>query len=120
MSNTSAIDEFCAALGLPPAEPPLVFEFERSGRVHIDRAGEWVTVSLLRPMPLHRSGAAAAALAAVHPDRGLPLPVRAAFLGEETLVLLARIAERRLDLPTLDAAVGLLSGLAGEVEAAAR
>jgi type III secretion system chaperone SycN len=118
VSGAGAIAEFCASLGLPAGEPPLAFEFERSGRLHIERAGEWVTVSLVRPMPRHRSGVAAAALSAVHPDRGLPLMVRAAFLGEDALVLVARIAERKLDLPTLHTAVGLLAGLAGEVEAA--
>lgn len=115
----AAIAEFCASLGLPGGEPPLAFEFERAGRVHIERAGEWVSVSLLRPVALHRRGAAAAALAAVHPDRGLPLAVRVAFRGEDALVLVARIAERELDLPALDGAIGLLSRLADEIEAAA-
>jgi type III secretion system chaperone SycN len=120
MSGSAAIAEFCNSVGLPPAEPPIAFEFERSGRLHIERAGDWVTVSLVRPMPLHRTGAAAAALAVVHPDRGLPLPVRAAFLGEDELVLLTRIPEDQLDLPMLNTAIGLLSGLANQVEAAAR
>src|SRR5262249_32020364 len=103
-----------------PTELPLALEFERSGRVHIDRTGDAVTVSLVRPMPLHRTGAGAAALAVVHPDRRLPLAVRAAFLGEDALVLSTRIPEARLDLPPINTAIGLLTGLANEVETAAR
>lgn len=120
MSASGAVAAFCAQLGLPPAELPVVLEFEHSGRLHIEAAGEGVNVSLVRPIPLHRTGAAAAALAAVHPDRGLPVPVRAAFLGEDALVLVARIDRARLDLPTLDAAVGMLTGLARDIEAATR
>jgi hypothetical protein len=54
----------------------------------------------------------------VHPDRGLPFTVKAAFRGEDTLVFLARIPEERVDLPTLDAIMQLLRRLANEAEAA--
>jgi len=116
MSDTAAIAEFCRSVGIPVTDLPLALELERSGRLHVERTGDAVTISLVRPMPLHKNGAAAAAMSAVHPDRGLPLLVRTAFLGEDQLVLLARISQPDLDLPLINTTISLLTSLADQVE----
>lgn len=123
MSGHAAVRDFCASLGLglPGASPglPLVLDLEHSGRVHIEREdGGTFAVYIARTVPEHREGVAEAALRAVHPDRGTPHPVKAAFRNEGTLVLLARLPEDRLDVPTLDGLVRLLARLADEAEAA--
>lgn len=117
MSADAAVAQFCAQLGLPAARLPLVLSFERSGKLHLEERDGTITVILARPVPPHQSGVAAAALRAVHPDRALPFPVRAAFKGEDTLVLLSRIPSDRVDLPALDSVVRLLSKLADDAVA---
>jgi type III secretion system chaperone SycN len=118
MSAETAVQDLCAAIGVAPRPLPLVLRFERSGEVHIERGEDSLVIYLARHVPAYRSGVAAAALRAVHPDRGLPFRVKAAFRGEETLVLLVRIAEAQADLPVLDAVVKLLTRLADEAETA--
>lgn len=120
MSGQAAVSEFCAQMGLPPAELPVVLSFERSGRLHIEERDGVLTALLTRRVPLHQAGVAAAALRGVHPDRGLPFTVRAAFRGEDLLVLLARLPAEQVDLPALDSLVRLLARLADDAVAAAR
>ncbi len=118
MSAEAAVQELCATMGVGARELPLVLRFERSGELHIERSNDGILIYLAREVPGYRHGVAAAALRAVHPDRGLPFVVKAAFRGEDTLVFLARIPEERVDLPTLDAIMQLLRRLANEAEAA--
>jgi type III secretion system chaperone SycN len=123
VSEHAAVRDFCASLGLGlrGAGPtlPLVLDLERSGRVHIEQEdGGDFAVYVVRTVPEHRAGVAAAALRAVHPDRGAPYRVKAAFRNEDTLILLARLPEDRLDVPTLDGLIRLLARLADEAEAA--
>ena len=120
MSAESAVQDLCASMGVGARELPLVLRFERSGELHIERCPGGILIYLAREVPEYRTGVAAAALRAVHPDRGLPFLVKAAFRGEETLVFLVRIPEDRVDLPTLDAVMQLLTRLANEAEAAGR
>ncbi len=122
MSAESAVHDLCASMGVGARELPLVLRFERSGELHIERCPGGILIYLAREVPEYRSGVAAAALRAVHPDRGLPYssPEGAAFRGEEALVFLVRIPEDRVDLPTLDAVMQLLTRLANEAEAAGR
>ena len=118
MSADAAIQDLCAAIGVAPRELPLVLRFERSGDLHIERRGDAIVVYLARHVPLYRHGVAAAALQAVHPDRRLPYVVKAAFHGDETLILLARMREQDVDLPALGAITRLLTRLADEAETA--
>jgi type III secretion system chaperone SycN len=120
MTALTALQEFCAGLGIdPPDELPIQLLFERSGRVLVESHGQGFILSLSREVSVHRHGVAAAALRAVNPERGLPFPVRAAFHGEETLVLLTSLDGDQIDVPTLDGLIGLLARLADEAEAAA-
>ena len=118
MTAESAVQELCAIIGVPPRSLPLVLRFEHSGDLHIERRGRHIVIYLARQVPVYHAGVAAAALRLVHPDRALPFPVKAAFRGEDTLVLLVRIPEARVDLPTLDSVTRLLTRLAREAEAA--
>jgi type III secretion system chaperone SycN len=118
MSAEAAVDDLCAAIGVGAQPLPLMLRFERSGDVHIEKREGFVLVYVARNVPLHRRGVAAAALRLVHPDRGLPHPIRAAFRGDDTLVLLCRLPENRVDLPTLDGIMQTLVRLADEAEAA--
>ncbi|MEJ0017905.1 MAG: hypothetical protein WDN25_15325 [Acetobacteraceae bacterium] len=120
MSAEAAVQELCAAIGVRAGELPLVLRFERSGELHIERQDGGIVIYLARQVPEYRTGVAAAALRLVHPDRGLPFTVKAAFRGEETLVLLVRIAEEHVDVPMLDSVMHLLTRLADEAEAAGR
>jgi len=120
MSADAAVDELCASIGVPPQELPLALKFERAGDLFIERRrGGFLLLYLARPVPAYRPGVAAAALRLVNPDRGLPYPVRAAFAGEDKLVLLTRLPEQEVDLPTLDAVMQFLTRLADQAEAAA-
>jgi type III secretion system chaperone SycN len=117
-----ALGAFCAGLGLDgqPQALPVVLDFERTGRLHLEEdASGSLVVYLARHVPAWREGVALAALRAVHPDRGLPHAVQAGFHGEETLVLLARLPAEQVDTPALDGLLGLLARLADEAEAAA-
>jgi type III secretion system chaperone SycN len=118
MSAEPVIGAFCAALGLPPHALPLVLSFEHAGQLHLEQRDGFVLAYLTRRVPLYRRGVAAAALRAVHPGRGLPFAVHAAFCGEDVLVLLVRLPEETVDLPALNAVLQLLSRLADEAEAA--
>lgn len=120
MSAEAAIADFVSAVGLPPQAAPLVLRFERAGRLHLETRDGFVVACLTRDVPLYRTGVAAAALRAVHPDRGLPFVVHAAFRGEATLVFLCRLPERSVDTSTLDRVLGLLSRLADEAEDSGR
>ena len=51
------------------------------------------------------------ALRHAHYGEGHPLPIQAGLLGEDTLVLLARVEERAFSLPALEKAVALLTEL---------
>jgi type III secretion system chaperone SycN len=120
MEVLAAVREFCAAIGIAgPRQLPVVLSFERSGRVMVELHEHGVLLSLSRDVSVHRHGVAAAALRAVNPQRGLPFRVRAAFNGEETLVLLSVLDPAQLDVSTLDGIIGLFSRLADEAEAAA-
>lgn len=120
MSAETAVRELCASIGVGARDLPLVLRFERSGEMHIERSKDGIVIYLARAVAEYRTGIAAAALRAVHPDRGLPFLVKAAFRGDETLVLLVSVPEENVDLPTLDAVMRLLTRLADETEAAAR
>ncbi|MBA1139457.1 MULTISPECIES: hypothetical protein [Mesorhizobium] len=118
MSAEAAAQAFCSTMGLPPQPLPLTLSLERSGNLHMEsREGSFI-MYLTRAMPLHRKGAAAAALGAVHPDRALPFMVHVAFYGEALLVLLIRMTEEGIDLPTLETAAQILVRLVGEIDAA--
>jgi type III secretion system chaperone SycN len=118
MSAETAVHDLCAAIGVGPRALPLVLHLERSGEMHMEAREDSLVVYLARQVPEFREGVAAAALRAVHPDRGLPFRVKAAFRAVDTLVFLMRIPEDQVDLPTLDAAMRLLTRLADEAEAA--
>lgn len=122
MSGETAIATFCGTLGLPlptaGVSLPFALQLERSGtfRMEEDRAGGyWLT--LARPVPAYHGGVALAALRAVHPDRALPIRVKAGFHGEETLVLMTRLAAQATDAPSIEAALRILVRLADAVEA---
>lgn len=114
MTGHEAVAQFCSALGLPPQGAPVSMQFERSGRLQIEPREDGFVVLLARPAPPYLHGVAARALRLVHPDRALPFPVKAAFRGDDTLVMLARIAAVDLDLPTLERLVALLASLAAD------
>lgn len=118
MSADAAVRDLCAAVGVRASPLPLVLRFERSGNLHIERRNNDIIVYLARSAPAYRTGIAAAALRAIHPDRGLPFPVRVAFHGADTLVLLCRLPEVEVDLPTLDSIMQLLCRLADQAMAA--
>lgn len=122
MSAHPALRALCESMGLPAGmaapDRPLVLEFERSGRLEIgEEADGGFAIALARPVSPHGDGVAAAALRAVHPDRGMPFAVKAAFHGDDRLVLLARLAPEEMQLPTLDRLIGLLVRLAEQAEA---
>lgn len=117
MSFVATIRQFCSSIGLPPQDPPLALDMERSGTLRVELTQGKVAVSLARPFPLHREGVADAALRAVHPDRGISMPIRAAFQGDETLVLFALIDEPIFDLSVLEEAFSLLSRLLRDIDA---
>lgn len=122
MSDHPALRELCESMGLPAALAmpgrPLVLEFERSGRVEIEEeAAGGFAIALARPVSPHSDGVAAAALRAVHPDRGLPFAIKAAFRGDDQLVLLARLAAEEMQLATLDRLLSVLVSLAERAEA---
>ena len=122
MSAHPALAELCESIGLPGSLPlrgrPLVLQFERSGRLEIEEqvSGDFAIV-LARPVSPHGQGIAAAALRAIHPDRGLPFRVKAAFRGVDQLVLLARLPPADMQLSTLDRLISVLFSLADQAEA---
>lgn len=118
MNAETAVQDLCAAIGVGPRTLPVVLRFERSGEIRMESREDGLVVYLARQVPEFREGVAAAALRSVHPDRGLPFRVKAAFRGADTLVFLTRIPDDRVDLPTLDAAMRLLARLAEEAEEA--
>ncbi|CCB66708.1 chaperone protein sycN [Hyphomicrobium sp. MC1] len=121
MSSHSAIATFCESLGIPLSpiglSLPLALEFERSGTLRLEEngaGGYWLT--LAREVPLHRRGVAAAVLRAAHPDRSMPLRVKAGFHGDETLVLMTGLAKEVADAPAIASALRMLVRLADEVD----
>ncbi|NRP75103.1 Chaperone protein SycN [Ensifer psoraleae] len=118
MSADAAVQAFCSAMGFPLQTPPVTLRLERSGNLHMESRDGTFVMYLTRAMPLHRKGAAAAALRAVHPDRALPFMVHVAFYGDALLVLLIGMAEERIDLPSLETAAQVLVRLGNEIDAA--
>lgn len=85
--------------------------FERRGALFFERADAAVLVYLARRTPGHDSGPLERALCCTHYGEGHPLPIQAGLLGEDTLVLLARLEDRAFSLPALEKAVALLTEL---------
>ncbi|MEI2740849.1 MAG: type III secretion chaperone SycN [Candidatus Competibacter sp.] len=85
--------------------------FERRGALFFERADAAVLVYLARRTPAHDSVPLERALRHAHYGEGHPLPIQAGLLGEDTLVLLARVEERAFSLPALEKAVALLTEL---------
>lgn len=121
MSSHAAIATFCDSLGISVSHAnlslPLALQFERSGTLRMEEDGKgsyWLT--LARQVPLYRRGVAAAALRATHPDCGIPIRVKTGFHGEETLVLMTRLAKEAADAPTIAATLRILMRIADEVD----
>jgi type III secretion system chaperone SycN len=107
-----AIAEFGRSLGLPGLQlgdqAPINLVFEKSGTLFIERQESDLVLYVARQVPPHEDRWAEAALALCHPRQRWPLPVRAGLRGDDTLVLITRIAEREVSVPTLQSAVELL------------
>ena len=91
--------------------------FERRGALFFERATDAVLVYLARQTPSHDSAPLERALRCTHYREGHLLPVQAGLLGEDTLVLLARLEERAFSLPVLEKTVTLLTELHDRVAA---
>ncbi|HAO32836.1 MAG TPA: type III secretion chaperone SycN [Candidatus Competibacteraceae bacterium] len=85
--------------------------FERRGALFFERITDTVLVYLARRTPSHDRAALERALRCVHYREAHPLPVQVGLLGEDTLVLLARLDERAFSLPALEQTVALLTEL---------
>lgn len=121
----SALDDVLAqftvelGMGSDPidTDAPVVFRFERSGRLFVERRGERILVYLEAPAPAQGHQTLVAALAACDIGQRRAMPVRAGLTTDDRLVFGVVLQDRDFTLQALHAALTLLIRLHAEVTA---
>jgi type III secretion system chaperone SycN len=110
-----AVRDFGYGMGIADlafeGDGPVCLDFERRGRLCIERVPEAVLVHLTRRLEHPPPDLFRRALEACHYEAGHPLPVQAGLHGEDGLVLLTRIKDGDVSLPVLERAFDLLTQL---------
>ncbi len=97
----------------------ICLEFQTSGTLYLEYLPESsvVLAQLARQVPAYDTGAASRALEGCRHRREIPFPVNPGLMGDDRIVLTARINSEEFTLPRLSVAVALLKRMLGEIVA---
>ena len=111
--------EFAAEIGTTPPEPaddkPVVFRFERSGRLFVEARDERILVYLEYPETVRDPRPLVGALAACDPRRPRAFPMRAGLSADDRLIMGVVVEERAFTLPALHQIIEQLTQAEDEI-----
>lgn len=115
----STVVAFGQSIGIdnlrPDANNLVSLQFEQRGNFCLEGVDDTLLVYLIRPVASYQTDIYREALRLCHYRQGHPLAVQAGLRGEEALVFLVRLSEAQCNLPNLERAMDLLTGLHQQV-----